>query len=61
MGFSADGHPMVGALPSCNRIYFMGGFTAHGLGLAFHTGKVLVDLIFGRDIPDFISAKRFKI
>ena len=59
MGFSADGQPMVGALPSDNQVYFLGGFTAHGLGLAFHTGKILSDLIFGRDIPGFISAKRW--
>ena len=59
MGFSADGQPMVGALPSDNQTYFLGGFTAHGLGLAFHTGKVLSDLIYGREIPTFISAKRW--
>lgn len=59
MGFSADGQPLVGALPTDNQIYFLGGFTAHGLGLAFHCGKVLADSVFGRPIPDFISAKRF--
>jgi glycine/D-amino acid oxidase-like deaminating enzyme len=59
MGFSADGQPMVGALPSDSQTYFLGGFTAHGLGLAFHTGKVLSDLIYGREIPAFISAKRW--
>lgn len=59
MGFSADGQQMIGALPEDSQIFFMGGFTAHGLGLAFHTAKCLVDLIFGRPIPDFISARRF--
>lgn len=59
MGFSADGQPMVGSLPTDSSIFFTGGFTAHGLGLAFHTGKVLVDAMFGRDIPEFVSAKRF--
>ena len=59
MGFSADGEPMVGSLPTDNQIFFLGGFTAHGLGLAFHSGKCLADAIFGREIPGFISAKRF--
>lgn len=58
MGFSFDGQPLVGALPDQPQVFFHGGFTGHGLGLAFHTGKVLVDLIYGREIPKFVSAKR---
>jgi glycine/D-amino acid oxidase-like deaminating enzyme len=59
MGFSADGDPMIGALPTDPQTFFIGGFTAHGIGLAFHSGKALVDLLFDRKIPEFISAKRF--
>ncbi len=59
MGFSADGQPLVGSLPEEPSVYFAGGFTGHGLGLAFHSAKVLVDLINGRDIPSFVSARRF--
>ena len=59
MGFSVDGQPMVGALPTDPQLYFLGGFTAHGLGLAFHGGKVLADSLFERPIPEFITAKRF--
>jgi glycine/D-amino acid oxidase-like deaminating enzyme len=59
MGFSVDGQPMVGCLPGDNEVFFLGGFTAHGLGLAFNTAKVLVDCIYNRTIPKFISAKRF--
>lgn len=59
MGFSADGQPLIGSLPKDPQIFFVGGFTAHGLGLAFHSGKCLTDLIFERPIPDFISARRF--
>lgn len=58
MGFSVDGQPMVGALPTDPQLYFVGGFTAHGVGLAFHSGKTLVDAMFGRPVPDWISAKR---
>lgn len=59
MGFSVDGQPLIGSLPTDSQIYFVGGFTAHGLGLAFHSAKCLVDLMFDREIPEFISAKRF--
>ncbi len=59
MGFSVDGQPMVGAVPGDSQMFFCCGFTGHGLGLAFHSAKVLVDGIYGRCIPNFISAKRF--
>lgn len=59
MGFSVDGQPMVGAIPGDEQVFFLGGFTAHGLGLAFHGGKCLADAMFGREIPKFISARRF--
>ncbi len=59
MGFSSDGEPMIGSLPTDSQIYFGAGFTGHGIGMAFHTAKTLVDLIFDRPIPDWLSAKRF--
>ncbi len=59
MGFSSDGLPLIGNLPHQSQSYFISGFTAHGLGLAFHCAQKLVDLIFGRQIDEFISAKRF--
>jgi gamma-glutamylputrescine oxidase len=58
MGFSVDGQPMVGALPTDPQLYLVGGFTAHGLGLAFNAGKTLVDAMFDRAVPAWISAKR---
>jgi gamma-glutamylputrescine oxidase len=58
MGFSFDGQPFIGVLPNDPKTFFLGGFTAHGLGLAFHTGKCLSQLIFGEEYPNFISAKR---
>lgn len=59
MGFSRDGQPLIGALPGDNQVYFLGGYTGHGIGLAFHTAKSLVDLIFGREVPKWLSARRF--
>jgi gamma-glutamylputrescine oxidase len=58
MGFAKDGEPMVGSIPDDPQIYFAGGYTAHGIGLAFHTTKCLVDLIYGREIPSWLSARR---
>jgi gamma-glutamylputrescine oxidase len=59
MGFSKDGEPMVGSIPDDPSIFFAGGYTGHGIGLAFNTAKTLVDSIFGREIPSWISARRF--
>lgn len=59
MGFSSDGQPMVGSLPEDNQVFFVGGYTGHGIGLAFHCGQALVDLIYGREIPRWLSARRF--
>jgi gamma-glutamylputrescine oxidase len=59
MGFSADGQPLIGALPEDNQVFFCGGYTGHGIGLAFNSAKSLVDVMFGRDIPKWISARRF--
>lgn len=59
MGFSKDGEPMVGSLPDDNQVFFLGGYTGHGVGMAFHTAKCLVDVIFGREAPKWISARRF--
>ena len=59
MGFSQDGEPLFGSLPTDPQVFFAGGFTGHGIGFAFHTAKSLVDLIYGRPIPDWLSAKRF--
>ncbi len=59
MGFSRDGQPMVGAIPTDQQVFFAGGYTAHGIGLAFHTTKCLVDMIFGRPVPKWLSGRRF--
>lgn len=59
MGFSRDGQPMVGSLPDDPQVFFAGGYTAHGIGLSFHTAKKLVDLVFGREVPKWLSARRF--
>lgn len=59
MGFSRDGQPMVGSIPDDPQVFFAGGYTAHGIGFSFHTTKCLVDMIFGREVPKWLSARRF--
>lgn len=59
MGFARDGEPMVGAIPDDPQVFFAGGYTAHGIGLSFHTTKRLVDAVFGREVPKWLSGRRF--
>ncbi len=59
MGFARDGEPMVGSLPDDPQVYFAGGYTCHGIGLSFHTTKKLIDAIYGREVPKWLSARRF--
>lgn len=59
MGFARDGEPMVGSIPDDPQVFFAGGYTAHGIGLAFHTAKKLVDVVYGREVPKWLSARRF--
>lgn len=59
MGFSRDGQPLIGSLPEDNQVFFVGGYTGHGIGLAFNSGKTMVDMIFGRTIPNWLNARRF--
>jgi hypothetical protein len=60
MGFAADGQPIIGSIPGQDNIYFLGGYTGHGLGLAFLSAKVLSELILeGKAPPSFINAKRY--
>jgi glycine/D-amino acid oxidase-like deaminating enzyme len=58
MGFSFDGQPIIGSLADDPQVYFLGGFTAHGLGLAFHGAKTLCDILQGRSCPEFLNARR---
>lgn len=59
MGFSADGLPMVGALPGKTGLYIIGGYTAHGIGWAFKAAQLLADLMLHGEQPPLISARRF--
>lgn len=58
MGFSVDGVPLIGSLPGRPQIYFVGGFTAHGIGFAFKAGQLLSRLMLAGEVPPYLSARR---
>ncbi|NUN13138.1 MAG: FAD-binding oxidoreductase [Myxococcales bacterium] len=60
MGFSADGIPMIGSLPHKPSVYFVGGFTGHGMGWGFYAGQMVRDLILEGKVPPHLSARRFR-
>lgn len=60
MGFAADGYPMVGSLNENPRIYYNVGFTAHGLGSTFATGRLTAELILEGKDPGIFSGRRFE-
>ncbi len=51
MGFSPDGLPLVGAAPGAcglgGRVWFCGGFTGHGMSMAFETARGAVGAMLG--------------
>lgn len=59
MGFSQDALPFIGALPESPQVFYCGGFTGHGLGLAFLVGKLTAELLLEGKRPALFSARRF--
>ncbi len=56
MGFSADGLPLVGAVDvdgvEPGRVWFCGGFTGHGMSMAFTTARAAVgEMLGGKATP----------
>jgi glycine/D-amino acid oxidase-like deaminating enzyme len=49
MGFSHDGLPYVGRLPS--GVFVNAGFTGHGMGFALATGELAASLVCGETPP----------
>jgi glycine/D-amino acid oxidase-like deaminating enzyme len=60
MGFSVDGVPLIGSLPGMPNVYFVGGFTAHGIGLGFKAGQLMARLILHGETPAHLSARRLR-
>lgn len=63
MAFSPDGRPVVGAVPGHPRGLFATGFTGHGMGYGFRMGRLLANLVCGKNRPrelDLFSVSRFE-
>lgn len=60
MGFSGDGLPFVGELPSRPRVKYLAGHTGHGLGFAFLSAKKLVAMALDGDSPGWLGAGRLR-
>jgi hypothetical protein len=60
MGFSADGLPLLGELPSQPRVKYLLGYTGHGYGFAFRAAKALADLVVNGTSPGWLGAGRLK-
>ncbi|MFT4554582.1 MAG: gamma-glutamylputrescine oxidase [Chlamydiales bacterium] len=55
MGFTESKLPLMGHLPEDSRIYFVGGYTGHGMGLAFNSAKSLVEhILHGKTLPSTV-------
>ncbi len=52
MAFSADGLPLVGALPGVENCYLAGGYTGHGNAYALQAAWQLAEAIGGRPSAD---------
>ena len=49
---------MIGALPGQQNVFFLGGYTAHGIGWGFKAGQLLSKIILEGEQPPIISARR---
>ncbi len=58
MGFSGDGLPFIGELPSRPRVKYLAGHTGHGLGFGFLAAKRLVDLALDGEPIGWLGAGR---
>ena len=58
MGFSADGLPLLGALPTAPQVYVIGGFTGHGIGMAVRCAEMLVGVMLRGESVGALSARR---
>ena len=59
MGFSPDGLPLAGPLPSSPGVLLLGGYTGHGMGFAVHAARGLVDhLVVATPLPSWLDPAR---
>ncbi|KAJ9650742.1 hypothetical protein H2198_009967 [Neophaeococcomyces mojaviensis] len=49
MGYSADGHPLVGPMPGEEGLWIDASFQGHGMVLCWLCAKAFVEMLLGRD------------
>lgn len=60
MGFSPDELPMAGPVGEDPRLWFCGGFTGHGMSMAFRTATTTADaMLRGSALPSWLDIRRF--
>lgn len=57
MGFSKDGLPIIGPVEPSGRVWFCGGFTGHGMSMAFKAAHEAVAAMTGGRGPAFSIAR----
>jgi gamma-glutamylputrescine oxidase len=58
MGFTADGLPLVGALPSLPNVYYCVGFNGHGMGMGLMVTERALALALNGQHPGVFDAER---
>ena len=59
MGFSPDGLPLAGPLPTSPGLLLLGGYTGHGMGFAVHAARALVaNVVDGTPLPGWLDPGR---
>jgi len=61
MGFSKDGLPILGSIPSYQATLIAAGFTGHGFGFAWLAGAAIAELALEGEHPfcSLLSSRRF--
>lgn len=56
MGFTEHELPFIGKMDSLkDEIYMLGGFSGHGMGFGFHSGKEMAEIVIGRKKESFFD------
>lgn len=55
MGFTEHELPLIGKLKAPTETYMIGGFSGHGMGLGFRSGKDIAELVVGTRQDSFFS------
>ncbi len=55
MGFTEHELPLAGRIKAPVETFFIGGFSGHGMGLGFHSGKDMAEIVLGIKSESFFN------